>query len=127
MPWYRYWCAMCRREYDVWRTVEERNVQPSCRGVSSVRTYPMPFIAAEARPTSAGSTADRLARGRAEAKDMAAYARLRKDGTQPPQINGSARLEQQAETSTEIEMGKVLGDAKKVAEGVERSKELGYL
>lgn len=43
-----------------------------------------------------------------ENKDMEAYARLRKNGVQPPDWTGCAELEQRAETRTEIEHGTVL-------------------
>jgi hypothetical protein len=45
---------------------------------------------------------------RAWEKDMAAYARLRRDGLQPPGIDGSALLEQRATTDQEVTAGQVL-------------------
>lgn len=40
-------------------------------------------------------------------KDRLAYQRLRKQGLQPPRVDGCAVLEQQAVTKDEIEMGTV--------------------
>ena len=42
---------------------------------------------------------------KALSKDLAAYKRLRKDGVQPPKIDGSATLEQRADTRTYVETG----------------------
>lgn len=41
-------------------------------------------------------------------KDMDSYYRLRMDGVQPRQINGSADLEARAESQIEVESGQVL-------------------
>lgn len=38
-------------------------------------------------------------------RDMDAYKRLRRDGLQPPNIDGSARLEQRAEHKVQVETG----------------------
>ena len=38
-------------------------------------------------------------------RDMDAYKRLRNDGLQPPNIDGSARLEQRAEHKIQVETG----------------------
>ena len=40
-------------------------------------------------------------------KDMPAYKRLRKNGLQPKQIDGSAELEKRAETKVEVETGRL--------------------
>ena len=45
-------------------------------------------------------------------RDIPAYQRLRKNGMQPPAIDGSAALETKARTTTEITTGRVVGDAK---------------
>ena len=44
---------------------------------------------------------------KAKDADMAAYKRLRQSGVQPPKINGSAHLEQHAETKNEVTTGHV--------------------
>lgn len=41
-------------------------------------------------------------------KDMSAYSRMRKEGLQPPQIDGCADLETKATTKFEVEVGRVL-------------------
>lgn len=50
--------------------------------------------------------------------DLPAYARLVKQGVQPPSTVGAAALEKGASTKIEVEMGKVFGD--KMANRVER-------
>ena len=53
-------------------------------------------------------------------KDRAAYKRLREDGLQPPHIDGCAKLETQARSKTEVEMGEVMaGEGKRFAEVTE--------
>lgn len=48
------------------------------------------------------------AQERAETADMAAYARLRKDGVQPKAIEGAALLEREAGSVVEIERGHIV-------------------
>lgn len=43
-------------------------------------------------------------------KDMPAYLRLRKNGTQPPHIDGSAKLEATATDPLEVSAGKTFGE-----------------
>jgi hypothetical protein len=57
-------------------------------------------------------------------KDMDAYKRLRRNGVQPPRIDGAAVLERHADLPLQVEMG-YLGDAKKMAEGQRLSQDLG--
>lgn len=57
-------------------------------------------------------------------KDMDAYKRLRRDGLQPPQIDGCKQLETNAEIPKQIEMG-TLADPKKIALGDRMSADLG--
>ena len=71
------------------------------------------------------------AKDRALAKDLDAYKRLRKEGLQPPSVDGSARLERQAVTRVEIETGVIHTDlaprerrrlAKQLAEATARDE-----
>ena len=50
--------------------------------------------------------------------DMDAYKRLRKNGVQPPSINGSARLEAKAEEKHEVESGKTFATATRRKRGM---------
>jgi hypothetical protein len=76
-------------------------------------------------------------------RDMPAYQRLRRNGLQPPQINGSAKLEATANSQLEIEMGDLVdqcvaadsgGDSKqtrrkllpKIAEGMAVARDLDW-
>ena len=59
-------------------------------------------------------------------KDMASYKALRKDGLQPPSVDGASRLET-ASTQFEIEYGSVATkeELPKVKEGLDRARDLG--
>lgn len=92
-------------------------------GEEMVRVYVMPYISAAATPTSRPHTAFAARRESEWVEDMAAYRRLRANGEQPRGIDGSARLEARANTSTELEMGKVM-PFRKVREGIERSADM---
>jgi hypothetical protein len=88
-------------------------------------------VAASAMPSRAGGAAakeinDREARWH---KDLPAYKRLREDGTQPKGIDGAARLERDASSKVEIEMGRTFGPKAqaKVEEGMQLSKAMGYV
>lgn len=62
--------------------------------------------------------------------DFDAYYRLRKSGTQPPQINGSAALEAACTDKIEVSMAKPARSSKElrlIREGVERSHGLGLI
>lgn len=65
----------------------------------SIAPSAMPFR----HPEAAGSVA---MEGRWD-KDMPAYKRLRRDGLQPPHIDGCAELEAKAETPTQVQTGLV--------------------
>ena len=70
-------------------------------------------ISAAAMPTRSGPVIAKLQSDKAFDKDGAAYKRLRKQGLQPRQIDGSAEIEVKAETRVEVESGKVLTPKKK--------------
>lgn len=79
---------------------------PMRKLISSVRFAP------SATPTRGEGTIDWDAtkrNERAKDADMAAYRRLRRDGVQPPAINGSAALEAKAGTAHEVNSGHVFG------------------
>lgn len=78
-------------------------------GVDSLKVLAPPRISATATPNRAGQAmADALERDRVMGKDMEAYKRIRKEGLQPPRIDGCAELEARANYRTEIEMGRRL-------------------
>jgi hypothetical protein len=81
-------------------------------------------FAASAMPTRHVRAAEDAQREAAWERDMPAYKRLRADGLQPPHIDGSAVLERDARTETEVAMGRIFSDPAKVREGDERSKEM---
>lgn len=59
------------------------------------------------------------AREKRWAKDMPAYKELRKQGMQPPKIDGSAELAAKAETRFEVESGQILqGESKRIETAV---------
>lgn len=60
-------------------------------------------------------------------RDMPAYYRMRMQGLQPPQIDGSARLEAKAADRFEIEYGRLASDSverKAIREAIDRGVEL---
>lgn len=76
-------------------------------------------LGAKATPTkaSAQETIATEERQKRWDRDMPAYARLRAEGLQPPQIDGSAELEAKARSKTEVEMGEIMeGEGKRFAE-----------
>jgi hypothetical protein len=73
----------------------------------------MPYVSPSAVP-SRNNMIDFDATKQAEKNkdaDMAAYKRLRKDGVQPPSINGSAKLEANAEEKHEVNSGHTFATA----------------
>lgn len=58
---------------------------------------------ADALPTRNTQVATTNAKERVLEKDLDAYKRLRNDGVQPQQINGSARVEARASTKDQVE------------------------
>ena len=67
-------------------------------------------VAASAMPSRKGGVIHTEAREVAFGKDADAYRRLRKDGLQPPHVDGSHRLEAGANHSIEVESGALVGD-----------------
>lgn len=65
-------------------------------------------FAASAMPSRKGQVAQTEAREAVLGKDMDAYKRLRRDGTQPRSIDGSAHLEARATEKSEIERGRLV-------------------
>jgi hypothetical protein len=111
VPSYRYRCGK-RHEFEVWRSIKAdtvREVDCDC-GMVGKLVVQSPAILAAALPNKKGMASVREINEREARweKDLPAYARLRKNGVQPKAIDGSAELEQRAETRTELEMGKVL-------------------
>lgn len=70
-------------------------------------------LSATCTPTRSGPVIAKLQENKAFDKDGAAYKRLRKEGLQPRQIDGSAELEVKASSRIEVESGKVLTSRKK--------------
>lgn len=64
-------------------------------------------FAAAAMPSRKGAVAATEAKERDLHKDRDAYKRLRRDGLQPPRVDGSAALEQRAQSVAEVESGRV--------------------
>jgi hypothetical protein len=71
-------------------------------------------FSATAMPGRRPDAIEGIARDRRWTRDMDAYKRLRRDGLQPPQIDGSRVLETHAELPKQVEMG-TIADPKKVA------------
>ena len=108
MPRYDYKCKTCGA---IEETIHSFNDEPDMYclecGQPMGRLLGMPYVAPSSTPTRAGGI-DMAATRQAEKNkdaDMAAYKRLRKDGVQPPKIDGSAKLEARAESKHEINSG----------------------
>lgn len=70
-------------------------------------------ISATATPSRSGPVVAKVQSDKAFGRDGDAYKRLRKQGLQPRQIDGSAELEARAESRVEVESGKILTPRKK--------------
>lgn len=110
MPTYRFRCDLCKGGFDRWLSIhhhpDERPTQHNgCGGkvrleIMRVATYGVGDRGAETR------SAD--ARERRLAKDLPAYARLRKEGHQPCHLQGSHELETTAQNDWEIRTDKLV-------------------
>lgn len=65
-------------------------------------------VSASATPTRKVEVSRVEAKERQWDRDMPAYRRLRREGLQPKQIDGSAKFEARAETKAEVESGTLL-------------------
>ena len=114
MPRYDYRCKVCGA---IEETVHGFNDDPEMHclecGAVMGRMLGMPYVSPSAVP-SRNNVIDLEATKQAEKEkvaDMDAYKRLRKNGVQPPSINGSARLEAKAEEKHEVNSGKTFSTA----------------
>lgn len=85
------------------------------------------MVAPSATPTRHPQAVDVNATEAAWHRDMPAYRRLRKDGLQPRQIDGSADLEAKASDPLEVTMGHVFGskaELESAREGMAVAREL---
>lgn len=108
MPRYDYRCRVCGEVEEITHGFHD-NEDVMCIGCGA----PMGKLIADVNVSpsvmpSRSNTIDLAATKKAEiekGRDMEAYKRLRKDGVQPPAINGSAKLEAKAENSYEVNSG----------------------
>ena len=128
MPIYNYRCLDCGLTHEIRHGFDETydDVCDACEGV--VRKYfGDVYIAASATPTRGmhdGKAIDwsgSKAKERAKERDMAAYKRLRSEGIQPKNIDGSAKMEREALTSHEIKAGTLLQGPKSEKKRKERA------
>lgn len=128
MPIYNYRCLDCGLTHEIRHGFDETydDVCDACEGV--VRKYfGDVYIAASATPTrgmhdgKAIDWAGSKAKERDKERDMAAYKRLRSEGIQPKNIDGSAKMEREALTSHEIKAGTLLQGPKSEKKRKERA------
>lgn len=83
-------------------------------------------ISAEALPNRKGPIAAINHKDKVLSDDLAAYKRLRRDGLQPKQIDGSAIVEARANSQFDIDLGHVVPKAqeRRVREGFEFAKSI---
>lgn len=106
MPTYTFRCDD-HGDWEAWRSIHASDPArcPHCE-LPGRQVFTPPLISVNATPNK-GHDARRIeAMEQRWHKDMPAYKRLRKNGTQPKGIDGSAEMEQRAESRLEIEMGK---------------------
>jgi len=114
MPLYTYRCDECggmcdirHGFYDVVNTLCD-----ICEGKLN-KYYGNVVVAASCMPTRSNINFDKSHEKESlQAKDMAAYKRLRKEGLQPRGIDGSSHLEKHAESKYEIKAGKTFRETK---------------
>ena len=114
MPRYDYRCKVCGAVEEVLHGFDE-DPDMYCVNCGAMmgRMLGMPYVSPSAVP-SRNNVIDLEATKQAEKEkvaDMDAYKRLRKNGVQPPSINGSARLEAKAEEKHEVNSGKTFATA----------------
>lgn len=114
MPRYDYRCKVCGAVEEVLHGFDE-DPDMYCLNCGAMmgRMLGMPYVSPSAVP-SRNNVIDLEATKQAEKEkvaDMDAYKRLRKNGVQPPSINGSARLEAKAEEKHEVNSGKTFATA----------------
>jgi len=121
MPKYDYRCKVCGEIEEVLHGFEdEPDMHCMECGALMGKLIGMPYVSPSAVP-SRNNVIDFAATKQAENQkdaDMAAYKRLRKDGVQPPSINGSAKLEARAEEKHEINSGHTFATASKRKRGM---------
>jgi len=117
MPTYQYRCQTCGEEYETHQTFHEDPLT-HCAGVCD-GTVNRVFNAANVilkgegfYSTDHGTTAGLAGAEKQQTKDMDAYKRLRKEGHQPPMIQGSSDLEKKASTGFEIDSGQAIKNDK---------------
>jgi putative FmdB family regulatory protein len=108
MPRYDYRCGVCGEVEEITHGFhDDEDVRCVGCGTSMGKVIANVNVAPSVTPSRSGGI-DMEATKKAEVekdRDMAAYKRLRKDGVQPPAINGSAKLEAKAENSYEVNSG----------------------
>ena len=114
MPRSDYRCKVCGAVVEVLHGFDE-DPDMYCLNCGAMmgRMLGMPYVSPSAVP-SRNNVIDLEATKQAEKEkvaDMDAYKRLRKNGVQPPSINGSARLEAKAEEKHEVNSGKTFATA----------------
>ena len=114
MPRYDYRCKTCGAiEEVVHGFIEEPDMYCLECGAMMGRTIGIPMLSPSSTPTRGNGVdmaATRIAE-KSKVADMDAYKRLRKDGVQPPAINGSAQLEARAEEKHEVNSGHTFSTA----------------
>jgi|TARA_B100000470_G_C19792412_1_gene392764 putative FmdB family regulatory protein len=119
MPVYVYRCLDCGLSFDFRHGFDE-TYEEVCQGCSGVvrKHFGSVYVSASATPTKGvheGKAIDwegTKAKEKTKENDMAAYKRLRSEGTQPRSIDGAAAFEKHAETSHEIKAGTLLQGSK---------------
>lgn len=122
MPLYTFECARCCDRVEVQLGFDDpRPQRHTCGGKLLISLGPV-------RTGNLSPETRRIdAKEAAWSRDMPAYKRLRRDGEQPPGIDGCARLEATAENTFEIQTGgRHKFPEERVREGMAMAAELGW-
>lgn len=117
MPTYQYRCQTCGEEYETHQTIHEdplTHCAGACDGTVNrvLNATNIILKGGGFYSTDHGTTAGLAGAEKQQTKDMDAYKRLRKEGHQPPTIQGSSDLEKNATTSFEVNSGQAIKNDK---------------
>lgn len=126
MPRYQFLCEVCEEEIEVIATFEDDLPERHFCGTPLLRVYGMPYIAAAATPSKRQRVTQAAKADSQLGDDRDAYRRMRRGGYQPRTIDGSAEMEQRAESQMELDMGKIIPEARrrKIQDGLDQAADI---
>lgn len=108
MPTYQYRCSS-DHEFTEWGSIHADTLTATCDcGNVAVKVLQVPRVSVYATPHKGQSVRDADATEARWTRDMPEYKAMRRQGLQPPQIDGSADLANRAHSQLEVEMGDLI-------------------